>query len=150
MLLADQSEEELRPKSWPLSYTSMIYKLCMLIQLSSSSISRPKVCLGDADDRTLTFPCPSCRCGRSQVLRGHPGLGHTAESRWTGGLVTDQTKLRESPNPYAHDKPSRHLCHSPPLYFIWDSLPLEMVRAGDHCDRRMSRQMLPLLLIFGW
>ena len=30
------------------------------------------------------------------------------------------------------------------------ALPLEMVRAGDHCDLRMSRQMLPLLLIFGW
>lgn len=37
----------------------------------------------------LTFPCPSCRCGRSRVLRDHPGLGHTAESRWTGGLVMD-------------------------------------------------------------
>lgn len=31
-----------------------------------------------------------------------------------------------------------------------EGLPLEMVRAGDHCDRRISRQMLPLLLIFGW
>lgn len=31
-----------------------------------------------------------------------------------------------------------------------DRRTLEMVRAGDHCDRRMSRQMLPLLLIFGW
>lgn len=27
--------------------------------------------------------------------------------------------------------------------------PLEMVNAGDHCDRKISRQMLPLLLIFG-
>ena len=33
---------------------------------------------------------------------------------------------------------------------VRNCLPLEMVRAGDHCDRRMSRQMLPLLLIFGW
>lgn len=29
-------------------------------------------------------------------------------------------------------------------------LPLEMVNAGDHWDRRISRQMLPLLLMFGW
>lgn len=28
-------------------------------------------------------------------------------------------------------------------------LPLEIVKAGDHCDLRISRQMLPLLLIFG-
>lgn len=28
--------------------------------------------------------------------------------------------------------------------------PLEMVKAGDHCDLRMSRQMLPLLLMLGW
>jgi len=28
--------------------------------------------------------------------------------------------------------------------------PLEIVNAGDHCDLRISKQMLPLLLIFGW
>ena len=27
---------------------------------------------------------------------------------------------------------------------------LEMVNAGLHCSRRMSRQMLPLLLMLGW
>lgn len=36
--------------------------------------------------RTLTFPCQSCKCGRSQVLRGRPDWGHTAGSRWTGEL----------------------------------------------------------------
>lgn len=30
------------------------------------------------------------------------------------------------------------------------SLPLETVRAGDHCDLKISRQILPLLFIFGW
>lgn len=30
-----------------------------------------------------------------------------------------------------------------------DSNTLEMVSAGDHCDLRMSRQMLPLELMFG-
>ena len=25
-----------------------------------------------------------------------------------------------------------------------------MVRAGDHCERRMSRQIAPFELIFGW
>jgi len=30
-----------------------------------------------------------------------------------------------------------------------DSNTLLMVRAGDHCDLRMSRHMLPLLLMFG-
>lgn len=30
---------------------------------------------------TLTFPCQSCKCGRSRVREGHLGLGHTAESR---------------------------------------------------------------------
>lgn len=29
------------------------------------------------------------------------------------------------------------------------SLPLETVRAGDHCDLKISRQILPLLFIFG-
>lgn len=29
-------------------------------------------------------------------------------------------------------------------------LPLDTVRAGDHCDLRMSRHMLPLLLMLGW
>ena len=24
------------------------------------------------------------------------------------------------------------------------------VRAGDHCERRMSRQIAPLLLMLGW
>lgn len=82
------------------------------IQLSSSSSLRPKVRQDDTDKHTLTFPCPSCRCGRSQVLRGHPGLGHTAESRWTGGLVTDQTKFKRNSNQYAHiDKHS--FCHFP-------------------------------------
>lgn len=28
-------------------------------------------------------------------------------------------------------------------------LPFETVSAGDHCDLRMSRQMLPLLFMFG-
>lgn len=29
-------------------------------------------------------------------------------------------------------------------------LAFDTVRAGDHCDRRMSRQIAPLELIFGW
>jgi len=31
-----------------------------------------------------------------------------------------------------------------------DNRTLEMVRAGDHCDLKMSKQMLPLLLMLGW
>jgi hypothetical protein len=31
-----------------------------------------------------------------------------------------------------------------------DPLTFDMVRAGLHCSLRMSRQMLPLLLMFGW
>jgi len=31
-----------------------------------------------------------------------------------------------------------------------DSNTLEIVSAGDHCDLRISRQMLPLELMFGW
>lgn len=30
------------------------------------------------------------------------------------------------------------------------SPPFAMVNAGDHCSLRMSRQMLPLALMFGW
>ena len=30
-----------------------------------------------------------------------------------------------------------------------DKSTLEIDKAGDHCDLRLSRQMLPLLLIFG-
>lgn len=30
------------------------------------------------------------------------------------------------------------------------SLPLDTVKAGDHCDLRISRQILPLLFMFGW
>lgn len=29
-------------------------------------------------------------------------------------------------------------------------LPFDTVSAGDHCDLKMSRQMLPLLFMFGW
>lgn len=36
-------------------------------------------------------------------------------------------------------------CFTPVL----KGLPLEIVNAGDHCDLRISKQMLPLLLIFG-
>lgn len=28
-------------------------------------------------------------------------------------------------------------------------LPFDIVRAGDHCDRRISKQILPLLFMFG-
>lgn len=31
-----------------------------------------------------------------------------------------------------------------------DKRTFEMVRAGLHCERRMSKQILPLLLILGW
>jgi len=31
-----------------------------------------------------------------------------------------------------------------------DRRTFDMVRAGLHCSLRMSRQMLPLLLMFGW
>lgn len=31
-----------------------------------------------------------------------------------------------------------------------DSSTFEMVNAGDHCDRRISRQIEPLLLMLGW
>ena len=34
--------------------------------------------------------------------------------------------------------------------FVLEDIPFEIVRAGDHCERNMSRQMLPLLFIFGW
>lgn len=30
-----------------------------------------------------------------------------------------------------------------------DKRTLEIVRAGDHCDLKISKQMLPLLFIFG-
>jgi hypothetical protein len=29
-------------------------------------------------------------------------------------------------------------------------LPFDIVNAGDHCDLKISKQILPLLLIFGW
>ena len=29
-------------------------------------------------------------------------------------------------------------------------LPFDMVKAGLHCDRRMSKQILPLLFMLGW
>ncbi len=32
----------------------------------------------------------------------------------------------------------------------WKFLPLEMVKAGLHWSRKMSRHMLPFELIFGW
>jgi hypothetical protein len=31
-----------------------------------------------------------------------------------------------------------------------ESSTLEMVKAGDHCSFRMSRQMLPCEFTFGW
>ena len=35
-------------------------------------------------------------------------------------------------------------------YFLEAHLPLLMVKAGDHWDLRISKQILPLLLMFGW
>lgn len=29
-------------------------------------------------------------------------------------------------------------------------VPFDIVKAGDHCDRNISRQMLPLLFMLGW
>ena len=29
-------------------------------------------------------------------------------------------------------------------------IPLDIVKAGDHCDLRMSKQILPLVFMFGW
>lgn len=31
-----------------------------------------------------------------------------------------------------------------------DNNTFDIVSAGDHCDRKISKQMLPLLLMFGW
>jgi hypothetical protein len=31
-----------------------------------------------------------------------------------------------------------------------DSKTFEMVNAGDHCERRISRQIAPFALMFGW
>lgn len=35
-------------------------------------------------------------------------------------------------------------------YLANKMITLDMVRAGLHCSFKISRQMLPLLLIFGW
>ena len=40
------------------------------------------------------------------------------------------------------DKSKKNLLKKVPTF--------ETVRAGDHWDRRMSRQMAPLLLMLGW
>lgn len=67
-------------------------------------------------------------------------------SKWTNNLNCPI-------HPCPKDKSSSNLPHS----FKWnspndekDTLPLDMVKAGDHCERNISRHMLPLLFIFGW
>lgn len=42
-----------------------------------------------------------------------------------------------------------YTCNKVVWYEMSFSSPLEIVNAGDHCDLRISKQMLPLLLIFG-
>ena len=45
----------------------------------------------------------------------------------------------------------QHLCHARSKLKDYSLLfTLLMVRAGDHCDLRMSRQIEPLELMFGW
>lgn len=67
-------------------------------------------------------------------------------------LVNEQTILIA---PYTHVQ-KINLLLTCPYSFKWnspndekDTLPLDMVKAGDHCERNISRHMLPLLFIFG-
>ena len=59
---------------------------------------------------------------------GHLGWGHRAENRWIGAPAEDGVKPHES------------------SLSKW-SQTFDTVSAGDHWDRRMSRQMAPLLQI---
>ena len=64
-----------------------------------------------------------CDLGKSSILSAFPCT-----------LVSKGVKVHET---------GRH------AEYMSVSLPLDTVTAGDHCDLRMSRQMLPLLFILG-
>jgi len=50
--------------------------------------------------------------------------------------------------PHVSFKSGFQMCYK--LWLLHGHKPLLIVSAGDHCDRSISRQILPLLLMFGW
>lgn len=87
-----------------------------------------------------TCSCPSCTCGRSPAPMGHRDLGPSGVNR-----------SRATPDSaYIHLKIIDETYQRNTSMFWYQITTLEIVRAGLHCSFKMSRQMLPLLLIFGW
>lgn len=83
-----------------------------------------------------TWLCQSCTYAQSQAPEDHLGQGQSAESKQTEEpakilhFSIDYSRIQNNNKKY--------------------SSTLDIVRAGLHCSLRMSRQMLPLLLILGW
>ena len=90
---------------------------------------------------TRTWTCPFCTCELSPALEDHLGSGQSTKSKSTTKPVSTGI--------------NHHFSRSLTMVVLIDSKEtkaqtLDMVRAGLHCSLRISRQMLPLLLMFGW
>lgn len=101
-----------------------------------------------------TWLYQSCTCEQSQAQEDHLDLGQSARSKWRAAPEIYCVKVTET---------TRHLLQrSKDSTILWSNgtlaistqasnlVTLEIVNAGLHCSLRMSRQMLPLLFMFGW
>ena len=95
---------------------------------------------------TRTWSYPSCTCEQSLAQEDHLGSGQSAMSKSTA-------------KPKSTAINHHHLTNINSLLRVkkkknskrdTKAQTLDMVRAGLHCSFRISRQMLPLLLMFGW
>lgn len=111
-------------------------------QSSQTHHAMPALRVGERLDGILAGPLPGSRLVLRPVCLVH--MCNLGDKRVVGVGVRqhrtdgkqDCSKISSNPRP---EWESTGLC-----------IPLEMVRAGDHWSRRMSKQMLPLLLMLGW
>ena len=82
---------------------------------------------------TRSAACPSCKGSRSRAREGRPGSGPSASSRSRGALSSGVASKGGGKDGFRTT--------------IGRRAPFDMVSAGDHCSRRMSRQMDPFALI---
>ena len=97
---------------------------------------RDKACLTSSSiplRSTRSAACPSCKGLRSRAREGRPGSGPSASSRSRGALSSGVASKGGGKDGFRTT--------------IGRRAPFDMVSAGDHCSRRMSRQMDPFALI---
>ena len=81
-------------------------------------------------------------------MKRNPFIKHTLDK--THLQIEDQLQKFNIISHYIHCVDKRRYSNAQYLLHIVTQLPLEMVSAGLHWDRSMSRHILPFELMFGW